>query len=88
MALQPMFEPWLFIQFPTLFYTDGRTPWTVDQPTYTQHNRNAQTSITRVGFELTIPVFNQAMEVHALDSRPLGSALRKMVQAKYVSIFA
>jgi hypothetical protein len=57
-------------------YTVGRAPWTGDQlvarplPTYktTQtQNKRTQTSSPRVGFELTIPVFERATPVHALD---------------------
>jgi hypothetical protein len=33
MALQPFVRPWFLLQFLNLFfYTDGRTPWTRDQP--------------------------------------------------------
>jgi hypothetical protein len=32
MALQPFIEPWPLLQFGNLFYTDGRTLWTSDQP--------------------------------------------------------
>jgi hypothetical protein len=32
MALQPFVGPWPLRQFRNLFYTDGRTPWTGDQP--------------------------------------------------------
>jgi hypothetical protein len=51
-------------------------PWTGDQPvarplpthitTQTQ-NKRTQTSMPRVGFEATIPVFERAKTVHALD---------------------
>jgi hypothetical protein len=51
-------------------------PWMGDQPvarplpthrtTQTQ-NKRTQTSMLRVGFEPTIPVFEQAKTVHALD---------------------
>jgi hypothetical protein len=64
------------LQFRNLFYTDGRTPWTGDQPvgkalsthgtTQTQHKR-AQTSMPLIGFEPTIPVFELASTVRALD---------------------
>jgi hypothetical protein len=56
--------------------TVGRTPWTVDQPVaralLTQDNTNTinadrQTSMPRVEFEPTIPVFERAKTVHALD---------------------
>jgi hypothetical protein len=32
MALQPFVGPWPLLQFRTLLYTVGRTPWTSDQP--------------------------------------------------------
>jgi hypothetical protein len=32
MALQPFVWPWPLLQFRDLFYTDGRHPWTSDQP--------------------------------------------------------
>jgi hypothetical protein len=58
-------------------YTDGRTPWTGDQPvarplpthtTAQTQNKRTQTSMPLVGFEPTIPVFERAKTVHALDS--------------------
>jgi hypothetical protein len=59
-----------------ILYTFGRTPWTGDQsvarrlPTHrtTQtHNKRAQISMHLVGFEPTIPAFDRATTVHALD---------------------
>jgi hypothetical protein len=32
MALRPFVGPWPLLQLRNLFYTDGRTPWTSDQP--------------------------------------------------------
>jgi hypothetical protein len=32
MTLQPFVGPWPFLQFRDLLYTDGKTPWTGDQP--------------------------------------------------------
>jgi hypothetical protein len=62
--------------FSFLIHTVGRTLWTGDQSlarplrthgtTQTQKKRT-QTSIPRVGFEPTIPAFEQAKTVHALD---------------------
>jgi hypothetical protein len=59
-----------------ILYTVGRTPWMGDQPvarplpthrtTQTQ-NKRTQTSMTLVGFEPTIQVFEQAKTVRALD---------------------
>jgi hypothetical protein len=59
-----------------IFYTDGRTPWTGDQPvarpkpTHTgqhKHRINAHTSMPQMGFEPTIPAFERPKTVHALD---------------------
>jgi hypothetical protein len=76
MVVQPFVGPWPLLQFRNLFYTDGRTPWTGDQPvarplpthrtTQTQ-NKRTQTSMPQVGLEPTIPVFERASTVHALD---------------------
>jgi hypothetical protein len=59
-----------------ILYTIGRTPWTGDQPvarpllthrtTQTQ-NKRTQTSMPRVEFEPTIPAFERAKIVYALD---------------------
>jgi hypothetical protein len=75
MAPQPFVGPWPLLSFLNL-YTVGRTPWTEDQPlarplpahraTQTQ-NKRTQTSMPQVGFEPTIPVFERAKTVHALD---------------------
>jgi hypothetical protein len=66
--------PWSLFQFLTL-YTIGRTPLTGFQPvarplsthrtTWTQ-NKRTQTSMPRVGFESTTPVFERAKTVRAL----------------------
>jgi hypothetical protein len=58
-----------------ILYTVGRTSWMGDQPvarpllthrtTQTQ-NKRTETSMPRVRFELTIPVFEWAKTVHAL----------------------
>jgi hypothetical protein len=64
-------------------YTVGRTPWTGDQfvarnlppdrATQTKSKRT-QTFMPCVGFEPTIPVFERAKAVHALDRRsPVGN---------------
>jgi hypothetical protein len=74
MALQ-LFGHWSLFTF-LIFYTVGRTPWMEDQPvarplpkhrmTQTQ-NKRTQTSMPLMGFEHTIPVFDRAKGVHALD---------------------
>jgi hypothetical protein len=76
MALQPFFGPRSLFNV-LIFYTDGRTPWTGDQPvarplsihrtTQTQ-NKRTQTSMSKLGFEFTIQVFEQSKTVHASDS--------------------
>jgi hypothetical protein len=75
MVLQPFCGPLPHFQFLTL-YTVGRTPWTGDQPvaralptrkTTRTQNKRIQTSMPQVGFEPTIPVFERAKTVHALD---------------------
>jgi hypothetical protein len=67
--------PWPLFQFLNL-YTVSRTPWTGDQPVarpspaHTEHHKhriNVDISMPRVGFEPTIPVFERAKTVHALD---------------------
>jgi hypothetical protein len=75
--------PWPLFQFLNL-YTVGRTLWTGDQPfarplpthktTQTQNTRR-ETSMPRVGFELTILVFERAKTFHALD--PGGHCARQ-----------
>jgi hypothetical protein len=75
MALQPFVEPWPLFSF-LILYTVGGTPWTGDQPvarllpihrtTQTQ-NKCTETSMPRVGFEPTTPVFERAKTIHALD---------------------
>jgi hypothetical protein len=75
-ALQPFVGPWPLLQFRNHFYRDGKTPWTSDQPvarpllthrTTRTQNKRTQTSMSRVGFEPTIPAFERAMTVHASD---------------------
>jgi hypothetical protein len=76
MTLQPFVEAWPFLQCRNLFYTVGTTPWTGDQPvarplpayrtTQTQ-NKRIHISMLWVGFEPTIPAFERANIVHALD---------------------
>jgi hypothetical protein len=83
MALQPLWTLATFSSF-LILYTDGRTPWTGDQsfarplPTHRTaqtQNKRTQTSMFRVGFEPTIPVFKRAKSVHALYRAATGSAL-------------
>jgi hypothetical protein len=76
MALQLFVSPWPLLQFHNLFFTDGMTPRTNDQPVArplpTQDNTNieythTQTSMPSVGFEPTIAAFDRAKTVQALD---------------------
>jgi hypothetical protein len=70
-----------------LLYTNGRTALTSDQPvarplpthktTQTQNNRR-QISMPWVGFESTIPVFERAKTVHALDRAATVIGLRNL----------
>jgi hypothetical protein len=70
MALHPFVVPWPLFRFLFLYVVD-RTPWTGDHPVakpLSTQNKRTQTSILRVRFEPTIPVFEWAKTVHALDS--------------------
>jgi hypothetical protein len=72
--------------FSFLIFTASRSPWTEDQPverplpthrtTQTQ-NRCTQASMSRVGFEPTIPMFEGAKTVHALDRAAITIARLK-----------
>jgi hypothetical protein len=74
-ALQTFIGPWPLFQFLNL-YTASRTaltgyqhvarPLPAHRTAYTQ-NKRTQTSMSQVGFELTIPVFEWAKTVYALD---------------------
>jgi hypothetical protein len=75
MALQPFVGPWQLFQFLD-FYTVGWTQWTGNQPvarslpthrTARTQNKCTQTPMPLVGFKPTIPVFERAKTVHALD---------------------
>jgi hypothetical protein len=68
-----------------IFYTVGRTPWKKDQPvarplpahtTTRTQNKRTQTSMSWVGFEPTIPVFERLETIHALDRAATGIGLR------------
>jgi hypothetical protein len=72
----PLMGPGLFFSF-VIFYTDGRTPWTGDQPiarlppthrTAQTQNKRTQISMPWVGFEPTIAEYERAKTVHALHS--------------------
>jgi hypothetical protein len=64
-----------FLSF-LILYTVGRIPWTRDRPiarslpthrTTQTHKKHIQTSIPSEVFELTIPSFERAKTVHAID---------------------
>jgi hypothetical protein len=67
-ALQPFAGPWPLFSF-KIVYTVGRTPWTGDQPVARPlpTHRTTQTSMPWVGFEPTIPAFELAKAIDALD---------------------
>jgi hypothetical protein len=53
-----------------VLYTVGRTPWTSDQPVarpLPKHRDTVQTSMPRVRFGPTVPTFERAKTVNALD---------------------
>jgi hypothetical protein len=78
MALQPFVGPWPLLQFRNPFFTDGRTPWTSDQPIArplpTHRTTKTQTSMSRVGFEPTTPVFERAKKFMPYTKKPPWSA--------------
>jgi hypothetical protein len=76
MVLQPFLAPLPLLQFRNIFYTDGRTPWTGDQPvarplpthSRTQaQDKRTETSMPWMGFETTIPAFERGKTVNALE---------------------
>jgi hypothetical protein len=70
MALEPLVGLGSFFSF-LIFYTVASTSWTGDQSvarTAQTENKRTQTSMPRVGFESTIPVFKLAKKIHVLDS--------------------
>jgi hypothetical protein len=82
MALQP-FGPWPPFQFRNI-HTVSRTPWTGDQPVArllpahrTTQSKLTQTSVPRVRFEPTIPVFERAKTVHVTVTGSLSSTHAK-----------
>jgi hypothetical protein len=69
-----------------IFYTVGRNPWMEDQPVVRPlpvhraaetQNKRTQTSMSRMGFDLTIPVFERAKTVHTLDGTATLIGLHK-----------
>jgi hypothetical protein len=70
---QPFVGPWPFFSF-LILYTGGKTPWTEDQPVArplpAHSTTQTQTSIPRVGFKPTTPVFERVKTAHALDRAP------------------
>jgi hypothetical protein len=86
MALQSFVGHGRFLSF-LILYIVGKFPWTEDQPvarplptqrrTQTQ-NKRKQTFMPSVGFEHTIPAFERAKTVHALnlEASVIGNGLR------------
>jgi hypothetical protein len=88
MALQAFLGPLPLLQFRYLFYTDGRTPWTGDQPlrkaaTHTQKNCT-QTSMLLVGIEPKITVSEQAKTVHALGGATTVISVKRIYRQNYL----
>jgi hypothetical protein len=82
-------KPFVSLQF-RYHRTVGMTLWTGDQPverpipTQTQ-NKCIHTSMTWVGFEPTISIFERAKTVHALDDTPvtvIGTCIAKVKKKK------
>jgi hypothetical protein len=67
----PWLGPRLLFSFVIFFYTPGRSHWTSDElvarPLPTHRTTQTQTYMPRVGFEPTIPAFEQAKTVDFLD---------------------
>jgi hypothetical protein len=73
------------------FYAVSITPWTGDQPvarplpahrTAQTQNKRTQTSMPQFVFEPTIPVFERAKAVHALDRTATVISMRNVWGAK------
>jgi hypothetical protein len=71
----PLLDVGRFFSF-LILYTVGTSPWTWDQPVARPHPphrttqtqiKHTQTSMPRAGFGPTIPVFERAKAVYALD---------------------
>jgi hypothetical protein len=95
MVLQPFVGPWPLLQFRNLFYRDGRTPWPSDQPvarslpvhrTTKTQNKRPHTSMPWVGFEPTIPAFEGAKTVHALDRATTMTGLSNEYRCHFPNI--
>jgi hypothetical protein len=96
-ALEPFVWYWLLLQFRSPFCTDGTTPSTSDQPVarplpsgqYKQRINayTHQTPIPWVGFEPTIPAFELAKTVHALDFAAIEIGVYSIIASlKYVYV--
>jgi hypothetical protein len=75
MVLDPLLDLGRFFSL-LILYSVGRTPWTGDRPVARplpthrrtqRENKRTHTTMPRVGFEPTIPLFERAKTVHALD---------------------
>jgi hypothetical protein len=97
MALQPFFKPWPLFQFLDLFIqsighlgrgispSKGRYLHTGQH----KHRINAHASMPQVGFQPTIPVFERARTVHALDraSTAIGKDSLTSITLKQAHIY-
>jgi hypothetical protein len=79
-----------FFSFLIYIYTVSRTPWTVDQPaarplptyrTKQTQNKRRQTSMPRMGFKHTIPVFEWAK-----TTRPLWTAFKHVCKVFFTTL--
>jgi hypothetical protein len=55
MALQLFVQPWPLLQFSNLFYADGRTPWTSDQPVARPLPIHRTTQTQNKGIQTSMP---------------------------------
>jgi hypothetical protein len=83
-----------------ILYTVGRAPWMGDQPvawplpTHRKHKhriKRTQTSMPRVGFEPTIPMFERAKTVHVLlrghcDRHNIAKSVRGKRKLKWQTV--
>jgi hypothetical protein len=72
-----------------IFYIVGRTPWTGDQsvamPLPAHRTAQTQTSMPQVGFEPTIPMFQRAKTVYALDrGATLMGQPRRLIKSYFI----
>jgi hypothetical protein len=86
---QPFVGPWPLLQFRNIFYTDGGTSWTSDQPvakpaTYTQGNTDRRNAHRNIHALNEIRAFERAKTVHALDR---AASLIGLIAMCYILMF-